>query len=192
MKQPMCYVISHATSRVVADCRQSLQTHGWKFKNFTAVDGTKITTKDWEHINVQMSPTAGKLPHRPGAQGCWFSHWALWNLCVESGQPLIILEHDAVIQASWPQDLDIDTCIVRLYQYAHCKEKVGLGIWAKGAHAYSITPYQAKQLIDRARHWGGSPVDKHIISGSIPWRFLGWDLVTLNPLRGRSSTSRQR
>lgn len=188
MQQPMCHVISHATSRAIADCERSLETHGWQFQNFAAVDGNKITDGDWQSIDVKMSPTAGKLPQRLGAQGCWFSHWALWNLCVESSKPLIILEHDAVIQGPWPRDLDIETCIVKLYRSAPCKEKVGLGIWSKGTHAYTITPHQANKLIDRARDWGASPVDKHIISGSIPWRFHGQDLVTLNPSRGPSST----
>ena len=189
--QPCSYVIAHAQSRVVAACVASLKQHSWPYEIYPAIDGRRITVRDWQRIGVTMSPTAGKLPQRPGAQGCWFSHFALWNMCVQNQRPMIILEHDAVIQHCWPQDLDIDTCIVKLYRVAPCKEKPGLGTWSKGAHAYTVTPGQAQNLLDRARRWGASPVDKHIISGDVPWRFCDQDLVCLNKQRGPSSTSRR-
>ena len=187
--QPTAHVIAHAGSRVVGDCVSSLRSHGWPYEIHPAVDGRAITDKDWQRIGVGMSPTAGKLPQRPGAQGCWFSHYGLWQRCVVTGTPMIILEHDAIAQAAWPADLDITTCIVKLYRTAACKTKPGLGTWSKGSHAYSLTPVQAQALLDRAHRWGASPVDKHIISGDIPWRFLDQDLVTLNKRRGPSSTS---
>lgn len=174
---------------MLADCVRSLDRHGWLWEISPAVDGRTIGPEQWASIGVRMSATAGKLPRRPGAQGCWFSHWNLWQRAVQTNQAMIILEHDAVIQAAWPGDMDIDTEIVKLYATGHCKTKPGLGIWSKGSHAYTITPAQAQALIDRGHRWGASPVDKHIISGDIAWRFLGWDLVTLNSERGASSTS---
>lgn len=188
-KQPRAYVIAHAASPVVGDCVASLEQHAWPYEIAPAVDGGAITAQDWQRIGVAMSPTAGKLPRRPGAQGCWFSHFDLWLRCVQSDQPMIILEHDAVVEAPWPEDLDISQEIVKLYRTAECKTKPGLGTWSKGSHAYAITPDQAQALIDRARNWGASPVDKHMISGSIPWRFLDHDLVRLNRRRGPSTTS---
>lgn len=189
MNQPLCYVIAHASSRVIQDCIQSLDRHGWRFKIFQAVDGRSLTDQDWQRIGVKMSLTAGKLPKRPGAQGCWFSHFALWERAVDLDQPLVILEHDAMVQAAWPDGVDIEGCLLKLYRTAECKTKSGLGIWSKGSYAYTVTPYQAQQLIVRGREFGASPVDKHIISGSIPWRFLDHDLVRLHPRRGSSSTS---
>jgi len=190
MTQPMVYVIAHSSSTVVRDCIHSLDTHGWKFELFPAIDGRRLGSVDWERIGVKMSIIAGKLPKRAGAQGCWFSHWSLWEQAVKQQQPMVILEHDAVVTAPWPDDIDIDSCIVRLYTTSSCKTKPGLGTWSKGAHAYTVTPQQAQQLIDRGRTFGASPVDKHIISEHIPWRFLGYDLVTLNSKYSVSSTSR--
>lgn len=189
MKNPKAYIISHETSRVVKDCVESLEKHGWLFEKFNAIDGRIITEKDWSKIGVNMSPTAGKLPNRKGAQGCWFSHWKLWEKCIEEDVPIVILEHDAVILSSWPNDIDLDTCIVKLYRDAPCKTKDNLGVWSKGAHAYTVTPSQAKNLISRAKTFGASPVDKHIISDFIPWRFFDKDLVKLNPRREKSTTS---
>ena len=190
MTQPMVYVIAHSSSPVVRDCVQSLHEHGWKFELFPAVDGKKLKSADWERIGVKMSATAGKLPKRAGAQGCWFSHWSLWEQAVNQQQPMVILEHDAVVTAPWPDDIDVDSCIVKLYTEAPCKIKEGMGMWSKGAHAYTVTPQQAQQLIDRGRSFGASPVDKHIISKYAPWRFLEYNLVILNDKRGRSSTVR--
>lgn len=187
--QPRAYVIAHAGSRVVDDCVASLRLHAWPYEISPAVDGHAVTADTWQRIGVIMSPTAGKLPQRPGAQGCWFSHFGLWQKCVKNDQPMIILEHDTLVQGAWPVDLDISDSIVKLYRSAPCKTKPNLGTWSKGSHAYSVTPDQADHLIERARRWGASPVDKHIISGDIPWRFLDQDLVLLNPRRGSSTTS---
>ena len=187
--QPRAYVIAHGNSAVVRDCVTSLKRHAWPYEISPAVDGRTITDQDWHKIGVRMSPTAGKLPRRPGAQGCWFSHWRLWNLCVATSQPMVILEHDAIVQGPWPTDLDFTQEIVKLYRTAPCKTKPELGVWSKGSHAYTVTPDQAQALIDRGHQWGASPVDKHIISGVIPWRFLDHDLVRLNPRRGPSTTS---
>ncbi len=189
MKQPQCFVISHPSSSAVRDCYNSLSKWNWRFEKFDAVDGRKLTKKDWDRIGVKMSATAGKLPDRPGAQGCFFSHFALWEKCFDDKKAMVIFEHDAVVTDSWPEDLNIDSCIVKLYKTAECKEKVDLGVWSKGSHAYTITPEHAKQLLDKARNFGASPVDKHIISNITPWRFLDYDLVIKNPRRGASTTS---
>ena len=185
----MCHVIVHKTSRVAKHCFESLLLHNWTFTKFDAINGTELTDKHWKRLGVSMSATAGKLPLRPGAQGCFFSHFRLWEECANTGKPIVILEHDAVVQGSWPNNLDIDQCIIKLYRSADCKLKAEYGTWSKGSHAYTLTPDQAIQLINRAKNFGASPVDKHIISKQIPWKFLEYDLVTKNPRRGRSTTS---
>ena len=133
--------------------------------------------------------TGGKMRQRPGAQGCWMSHWQLWNRCADHGEPLVILEHDAVVQAAWPQDLDIESRLVKLYRNAECKTKPQFGRSSKGSHAYTITPAQAAQLIAFARATPAQAPDKHLGDGVVPWTFYNQDLVTLNPRRGPSITS---
>jgi len=188
MIQPKSYIIAHQSSRVVSDCVQSLQHHGWPYEIFPAVDGYKITEKDWVHIGVQMSKD-GKMSRRPGAQGCWHSHFALWKRCIEIDQPILILEHDVVILEPWPKDINIDTQLVKLYSSAACKLNPTFGIWSKGSHAYSITPVQAQTLITHAQQHGAQAVDKHLGNRVLPWIFYKADLVKLNPRRGPSSTS---
>jgi GR25 family glycosyltransferase involved in LPS biosynthesis len=188
MIQPMCYVIAHEQSRVITDCIASLKKYNWNFKRFDAVDGQQVTNTDWEQIGIPMS-NQGKMPRRLGAQGCWLSHYALWNECITTNVPMVVMEHDAVVNGVWPEDLNIDSQLVKLYSSAECKVNPAYGRWSKGAHAYTITPSQAQRLIEYARINGAQAVDKHLGDLVLPWTFLHYDLVTLNPRRGPSSTS---
>lgn len=188
MDQPICYVISHRESPVVVDCVASLVKNNWRFEIFPAVVGTKLSAGSWQDIGVTLSQD-GKMRQRPGAQGCWMSHWQLWNRCIQSQLPCVILEHDAVVSAPWPQDLDFQTQLIKLYSKAECKLHPLYGQWSKGSHAYCLTPQQAGQLVDFARQHGAQAVDKHLGSNVLPWSFYSQDLVTLHPRRGASSTS---
>lgn len=188
MNQPACYIITTATSPVVNDCIASLEKHSWKFEIFTAVDGHTVTEVDWKKIGINMSVN-GKMRKRPGAQGCWLSHYALWKKCITTNEPIVVLEHDAVVNGPWPSQLDISTQLVKLYNGAECKINPAYGQWSKGAHAYTVTPEQASRLIKYAQDNEAQAVDKHLGDLVLPWTFLDYDLVTLNPMRGPSSTS---
>jgi GR25 family glycosyltransferase involved in LPS biosynthesis len=188
MKQPDCFVIARNTSRVVADCTSSLRLHGWSFTVASAVDGWQLTQQDWDNTGIKMSDQ-GKMPYKPGAQGCWHSHFKLWKQCVDTDSPMVILEHDAVVKGPWPEELNIEPSIIKLYTTAHCKQNPITGAWSKGSHAYTLTPDQAKKLIDHAKTVGAVAVDKQIGSKACSWNFYQKDLVQLNPNRGRSTTS---
>ncbi len=47
----------------------------------------------------------GVVHHSRGSPvlGCFASHFALWEKCVELGEPIVILEHDAVFETSVPK-----------------------------------------------------------------------------------------
>lgn len=188
MTQPMTMVIVHKTSPVAQDCLHSLRVHGWPCEKFDAVDGHRVDNNLWKSIGVRILDR-GKMPRRPGAQGCWISHFLLWQICRDTQKPLVILEHDAVVTATWP-NLDFSQSLVKLYGPTGCKTNDITGTWSRGSHAYTITPQQASLLIDHAQQHGAQALDKHLGDRVIPWRFLGWDLVRLNSRRGRSTTSR--
>jgi len=152
------------------------------------VNGQTITQADWQRIGIELSDK-GKMSKRPGAQGCWHSHYRLWNKCLTDNIPIVIMEHDAVVNGPWPETLDISNKLVKLYLTAECKVNPAYGRWSKGAHAYTLTPKQASTLIEYARQHGAQAVDKHLGDLVLPWTFLDQNLVTLNPGRGPSSTS---
>jgi len=186
--QPCSYVIAHTSSPVVGDCVRSLKQHGWPYQLWPAVDGRTVTQQDWNRIGVSMSE-AGKMTRRPGAQGCWLSHFGVWSECVRLNTPVIVLEHDALVTESWPNTVDLEPQVIKLYTTAECKINPAFGRWSKGAHAYTVTPAQAQTLITDAQQRGAQAVDKHLGDLVLPWTFYHRDLVVLHPGRGRSSTS---
>ena len=191
MKQPECFVIAHSTSSVVKDCVSSLQKHGWNFTVVDATDGWKLNENSWNDIGVKISEI-GKMGRNLGAQGCWFSHWHLWQQCIKNNSPMVIMEHDALILGPWPEDLVIDDAIIKLYSTADCKRKKRIGLYSKGSHAYTITPAQAQQIVNFVSKNGAVAVDKQLASAVVPWKFYSSDLVTLHPKRGKSTTSSKR
>ena len=184
-----CYVISHPESRDISSCKKSLQKFGWDFEIYPAVDGWSLSAADWQKIGVKIG--GGKIAARPGAQGCWHSHFDLWQRCIDLGQDIIVLEHDVLVTDCCPSMSDPDT-LVKLYTTAPVKTHPIYGSWSKGSHAYILTPKCADQLITFARIHGAQALDKHLGDKVLPWRFYHKDLVLLNPARSRSSTSTAR
>ncbi len=184
-----CYVISHPGSRDIADCKESLQKFNWDFEIYPAVDGWLISPADWQKIGVAIG--GGKLASRPGAQGCWHSHFRLWERCCESNQDMIVLEHDVIVTDRCPDIVMPDT-LVKLYTHAPVKSHPVYGTWSKGSHAYTLSPKCANDLIVFARENGAQALDKHLGDKVLSWQFYHKDLVMLNPGRARSTTSTTR
>jgi GR25 family glycosyltransferase involved in LPS biosynthesis len=167
--QPRTFVIAlknHPVSeKQLDDCLVSAASHGWHVEVSWGVDGRTITSDTWE--------TEGLIPRldkptmaKPGVQGCFLSHWKLWNLCVELNEPIVILEHDSVIQQKW-ESITLDTSIIKLHRHYSGKKvkyDVDSGNWSKSGHAYCISPFHAKILIEFVRRVGAYEVD--IIMGN--------------------------
>ena len=112
----------------------------------------------------------------------FFSHWNLWNKCVELDSPIIILEHDAIIQGKFT-DLKSNG-IIKLHEHYKPKKiryDEHTGNWSTSGHAYYITPLAAKSLIDFSKSIGGIPVDI----------LMGDKVVTVEHLGAPELVSRQ-
>jgi GR25 family glycosyltransferase involved in LPS biosynthesis len=181
-----CFVIAHPRARTLDDCVRSLDKHNWLYEIYPAVNGWTLTAKDWDNIGVKIG--GGKIGRRPGAQGCWHSHFHLWQTCINLDHPIAILECDVLVTGPWP-DIDCSASLIKLYTNAVCKTHPIFGRWSKGSHAYAISPDQARSLISFSRGSGAEALDKHLGDKVVPWSFYQQDLVVLNPHRGRSTTS---
>lgn len=129
------------------------------------------------------------------ALSAFASHFKIWNECVERGERLIVLEHDAVmirelplLITKWPDN------IVNLgrpsYGNFRRRHSSGLGeLFSKphlpGAHAYLISPSAASRLIDATKRLGPAPTDVFISKSNFPelmehypWIFESWDQFT--------------
>lgn len=166
------------------------QLHGWITEVWPAVNGYQLTQADWRDIGVTLLDR-GAIVKRPGARGCWFSHWRLWQHCIAVNQPIVVLEHDAGISAPWPKDIDLNHCVWKLHRPDGRGERVNTitGEWSCGAWAYTMTPRFAQQLIDFSRTHGAQAVDKQLGRSVIPWQYWSTDLAPHCPVVRSSTTS---
>lgn len=162
--QPRTFVIAlkdHDVSKAqLQDCLSSAVNHNWHVEIFWGVNGATLTIEDWKGLGV--IPLLDKpTMDRKGTWGCFFSHWNLWQKCIELNEPIVILEHDAVIQSTWPQFKLTDSLIKLHAHYKPKKIRIDehTGSWSTSTHAYCLSPDHAKKLINFARTVGALPAD---------------------------------
>jgi len=190
--QPKTFVIAlkdHPVSESqLQDCLNSAKKYNWNVEIFWGINGNTLTTDSWNEIGV--TPLLNKpTMHRKGTWGCFFSHWLLWKKCIELNDPIIILEHDAIIQSEW-QPIIIDQSLIKLHR--HYKQKKlkyddHSGVWTHSTHAYCITPYHASLLINFAKSVGGYETDRML--GSNVLSIQHWDRKSLVERQNSYSTT---
>lgn len=175
--------VRYTTSRAMSkQLHKSAKRYDWPIHIWTAVDGSKLADNYWTKSTVKVSTeTAGKFLEKKGAWGCLLSHVSLWQHCAAINEPIIVLEHDAVITDVWPENLDINKGVIKLHSETKTKHKSTVGRWSTGTWAYTLTPQQAQALLDGYARIGAMSVDKLIGTNLVPWQHLGWDLVEHNP-----------
>lgn len=124
---------------------------------------------------------------KPGHQGCFLSHFELWQKCVELDEPIIVLEHDGIFIRDLPNDvLDHFDEVLRLdcfqaflngydekvnasldqpidyYRRPADYEYHSSGGYYVGAYGYIIKPQGARKLIDHAQSRGVVCTEAHI------------------------------
>ena len=175
--QPKTFVIAikdHPVSESqLRDCLESAKKFKWKAEVFWGVNGTTITQETW--INEGLFPRLDKpTMGKPGVQGCFLSHYTLWKRCIELNEPIIILEHDAIIQQQW-NALDLTDSIIKLHRHYSEKNKRSdpdSGFWSKSGHAYCLSPSHAKTLIKFVKKVGAYEVDIVMGTKVIPVGYL--------------------
>jgi GR25 family glycosyltransferase involved in LPS biosynthesis len=199
MPQPLAFIIADTdphspyysvSQQNLAQTLKQARLHGWQCSVWPAVNGRGVTAEDWSRIGVELLDR-GAIVKRPGARGCWHSHWSLWQHCTDIDQPIVVLEHDAYITGPWPRDIDLEQSVWKLHRPDGRGERVNTitGEWSCGAWAYTLTPRFAQSLIDFSRAHGAQAVDKQLGRSVIPWQYWPTDLVTHRPAVRSSTTS---
>ena len=116
-----------------------------------------------------------------GMQGCFLSHYQLWEKCLELNEPILIFEHDALIIRPLPENfLDLFTHHAILDYACHYPDYEEIVLrdgplkitnypfienvpatykgmnssHVKGSHAHAIKPAGARKLIDNVKRYG--------------------------------------
>ena len=163
---------------------------GWSVDIWPAVDGFTVDQQSWDQIGVDLLDR-GAIVKRPGARGCFHSHFGLWCHAISINEPIIIMEHDAQVLTEWDPSLPLDQCLWKLHTPDGRGDQINelTGLWSRGAWAYTVTPQQAQKLVDFSRTVGAQAVDKQIGSSVVPWSYLDRNMVVHRPSVHRSTTS---
>lgn len=150
------------------ECVESCNGSGM---NVIPVEGYNgVSYKDiCEEFGVHMIPFyLSQMPQQEQvlnrAFSCTAGHMRIWQMIVESNEPGIILEHDAIVKGPLSQvEVDDDEILwlgPRIDQERDYRFPVGsipdyidVDRW-EGTHAYAITPKTARYLLDSIRKHG--------------------------------------
>ena len=192
------------SERVAARCiKTARDVGGIEVKYFNAVpaaEAVEVMTRrglqwTWHLGDPNLHcPLTGLKHHSYGGNfeariGCAMSHYALWEKCAWSGEPILVLEHDSVfIHPFEPFDFwsvcqinDPEGATPR-GKYWHDKMvKRGKGVWPKthifnsprpdglaGNSAYVIQPKAALHLMELVRKLGVWPNDAMMCKQLVP------------------------
>ena len=98
---------------------------------------------------------------------CFLSHYSLWCMCLDKDRPIVILEHDAVMVKPYLRHNYLNNIVYlggseQIHGSLrdtdtippHASDQQGLDRFICRAHAYSIDPIMAKNLVSYAIHHG--------------------------------------
>jgi len=103
MKSFIIRLKNNAISEKYAEqCVQQAKHFGVDVDYFDAVNGLEYQ----RHLDLlKIFPKYKFKKGRAGVFGCFLSHYYLWKKCVESRQPLLILEHDGYLVRPLPANV---------------------------------------------------------------------------------------
>lgn len=163
------YINDERSVKYKDDCVRSIS----KFPNLNPipVEGYKLTPYETiqNELGINIIPFyMEKLEQGSradlGALCCSAGHFKIWNLIVQSGEPGVVLEHDAIVKYNYsgmkPKDGEILWLGPRIdleydYNVPENPEYVYLELDRfEGTHAYALTPATAQYLIDQFKRCG--------------------------------------
>lgn len=160
--------------------KKQLDALGLEFEFFDAVDGRAEPPHplftNYDYVK-RLWLTSGKLPSK-GELGCYASHYLIWQKCVRSKQPILVIEDDASINSNISRFLPIIEEKVNQYGFLRLEpetERCELFVKEKkaeynisfmsnnfgGTRSYAIAPHAAQKLLNRSQRWC-MPVDNYI------------------------------
>jgi hypothetical protein len=184
------YVIriqGHAKSEELANrCADSCKKVNQKYQFWDAYDGYQNPIKPpaYESEVINLVKVTDHYLTR-GEVACALSHISLWNQCVQIDQPIVILEHDAIMVQPY-----LHHAVFNSICYLGSNEQVAQG-WqvlptpphaSEGpnyhficrAHAYAIDPSVAKNLLAHVVKYGiNAPLDILIRADIFPVHQMG-------------------
>jgi hypothetical protein len=185
MKSYVIYLPSYQQSCSMANraCDTGRQ-FDWNINLWPGVDGRLL---DWAATGVNINSNDAKCRNmmlRPGVQGCFMSHYRLWQHCVEINKPIGIFEHDIEFLAA-PKQFPDFAHVLKLEGFLKKKPRPA-GEWYEGARAYIIKPAGAARLLNWVNQHGALPADVAIGLDVVDIELDQSNKVQQHPLYGKT------
>lgn len=200
--------LSSATDRRISAAKQ-LSNAGLTYKFFDALTGNQSWQPYFQSydeqqylINTGRTVTSGEI-------GCYASHRALWQKCVDLNQPIMIMEDDFLLKENFRAAFHETEKLIARYGYIRLQnERKGkrklvkssgsfnLVYYTKMPHSlmcYALSPDIAKQFIENSIHLT-APVDvmikkiwdhKQRLYGLLPYPVVEHELSIETLIPGR-------
>lgn len=143
--------------QVANRCIKSAKKFGIDVEVFSAVTPKDVNGAR-EEKGIPLDGFREKWSRLDNAVSCFMSHYLLWEKCVELNEPILILEHDAVVTNEIPNVPFSGILSLGKPSYGNYVTPPKLGVnklvskqYFPGAHAYMIKPSAAKLLINAAK-----------------------------------------
>jgi len=146
------------------DCVRSCQN----FPNLKPIPVEGYKGFSYKDLKIPIIPfyTSGSHDEKTinGAVSCSAGHYKIWKLIVESGEPGVVLEHDAIVKYDFSGMYPEDGSILWLGPRIDLEDDYNVPAdveWVyvetdrfEGTHAYVLTPATARYLIACFDHYG--------------------------------------
>jgi glycosyl transferase family 25 len=156
-------------------CIESGKMFGIDIIMFDAITPENDVYKIARERDINLSGFDERYSRKENAIACFLSHHSLWGLSVETNEPILILEHDAVFTRRFDTTIDFKSLLsIGKPSYGRYNTPA-IGIspltsksYLPGAHAYIIKPHAAKELINKSKVCA-RPTDVFIDRRIFPW-----------------------
>lgn len=169
---------------------KSCAKYNWPVDVFHAVNGYNLDADKWSKCQLKepraKTHRGKKFSDKPGAQGCFLSHFSLWQICANSKSSIIVLEDDVNVIAPLPQ-INTEFDLLKLHAPREHKEHPLVGEWSPGAFGYWLSPRGAGKLINFVINNGPKYTDKCIGSKILDWRYIETPIIELIKRHGSST-----
>ena len=191
---------------------QRLAALGVNHEFFRAVDG-RTGSAAFESCDLtQYQLNTGRTPS-DGEVGCYASHLRLWQRCVATNEPLVVMEDDAEPQPAFGEALEIARGLIARYgflrfeydgpgQPARTRPVEAVGAFTAhyfvkypyGAMCYALSPAVARAFVAASRELR-APVDQFIkrcwehgqpLYGLLPYTVREGPLAAASTIRARA------